>query len=95
MEEQAITSGQNSEGAFTDNKTDFSANQDVRYKFLKALRTRTYAKNKIISFKEAGRVLSWYRVGKDDMHDLLYELQQAGYLKVVPDHGIILEEGQP
>lgn len=95
MEKQAITSGQNSEGAFTENKTVFAGNKTETSKFLNALRTRTYAKNKIIPFPEISRVLSWWRIKKDERDDILYSLQQEGYLKVVPFRGVILEEGQP
>jgi hypothetical protein len=94
-ESEAVSAnGQNSEGAFPDNKTLFTAYKDERSKYLHALRTRTYAKNKIISFPEVNRVLGWYKIRKAERDELLYGLQQDGYLKIVPYHGVILEEGQ-
>ncbi len=73
-----------------------TTNKDVRSKFLRALRTRTFCqgKTRIISFKEAGRVLSYYRVTKEEMHELLFEWQREGLVKIVPFHGVVLMEGE-
>jgi len=93
MEAEAITSGQTSNGV-TKCKTVFGANKTETLKFLNALGSRTYNKNGIIPFPEISRVLSWWRIRKEERDDILYNLQQEGYLKVVPFRGVILEEGQ-
>jgi hypothetical protein len=67
-------------------------NKDVRSKFLHALRNRTYQKNRIIPFPEISRILSWWRIRKEERDDILFELQEQGYLKIVPFHGVILRE---
>lgn len=47
----------------------------------------------IVSFPEVSRVLSWWRIRKHERDVLLYDLQQEGYLKIIPYHGIMLKEG--
>jgi len=32
-------------------------------------------------------------IRKEEHDDLLYDLQQGGYLKIIPYHGMILEKG--
>ena len=75
------------------NQTILSANEGVRSKLTRALKDRTYNKNGIIPFPEVSRVWSWWRVSKEERDELLYELQQDGYLRIIPYHGVRLEEG--
>lgn len=69
-----------------------TAHKTPREKVLNALRTRAFRKNKIISFPEVRRVLSWYQYGKEERDELLYELQEEGLIRIIPFHGLILED---
>ncbi len=82
-----VTSGQNS-NIDSNVKIVPSANKDVRRIFLQALRTRAYSKNKIIPFPEVKRILSWWRVQKQERDELLYDLKDEGFLEIIPFHGI-------
>ncbi|NJD54405.1 MAG: hypothetical protein FIB07_16270 [Candidatus Methanoperedens sp.] len=88
-----VTSGQNSKTDPTV-KIAPSANKDVRRFFLQALRTRAYSKNKIISFPEVKRILSWWRVQKQERDELLYDLRDEGFLEIIPFHGIRIKPAE-
>lgn len=92
---QLGSQGRENTGVDSMNQINSAAKIDVRSKFLEVLRTRTYSRGKarIVSFREAARALSYYRVKKDEMHELLYDLQQEGLVKIIPYHGFCWEEG--
>jgi hypothetical protein len=95
-EEAPGSNGHNSIVGFTNLKMDLSAIKSVVHsKFLHALKTRAYNRNGIVSFPEVSRVSSWWGIRKHERDMLLYDLQQEGYLKIIPYHGIMLEgQGQ-
>ena len=69
-----------------------TANKPFHLDILHALHTRARKKNKIIPFPEAFRILSWWKIRKEERFDVLGDLQQAGFLRLVMGHGIILEK---
>jgi len=92
-EEPPAGTGENSNDGFTNAQSVFKGNKTETSKFLHALRTRTYSKHRIIPFPEVSRVLSWWRIRKEARDDILFALQEEGYLKIVNYRGVILEEG--
>lgn len=70
----------------------FRADKAFALELLHAFRTRTEKKTEIIPFPELSKVLSWWKIRKDERFDILFALQKAGFLKIVAGHGVILEK---
>lgn len=93
VEVEATANGLNPEGTISSNQIVFPTHKDVGLIFLEVLRDRAYTNREVISFPEARRVLSWYRVGRYEFNELLNDWQRSGYIKIVPFRGLIIKKG--
>lgn len=69
-------------------------NKDVPHLYKKlygVLQRHARGKGRFISFKECRQVLSWkFSSDRDESFEILYELQNWGWIKIVPFHGVKL-----
>jgi hypothetical protein len=92
IEEPPLTRGQNSDGLNNRGMVPSANKSAPLLKIKVALKTRTVRKNKIISFKEAKRVMSWYQISKKECFKLLEELKEEGFLEISRYHGVKIKE---